>query len=191
MAVPYAPARWPVAVTTTAFWALAAASIVFWGLRLAAPSDAIAPPAVAKAQAEPDPAAVAQMLGAVSAQSVAATPEAASRFALLGVVADADQQGAALIAVDGKPARPFKVGATVAEGYVLQSVGTRAASLGASVDTSPALTLQLPTRPLAVMSPPTPLAGGAVAAPAPRAPGAIGAPGASAPPLTRPPAPRR
>jgi general secretion pathway protein C len=167
MSVPYAPARWPVAVTTTGLWALAAASIVFWGLRLAAPSDAVAPPAVTKAQPDPDPAAVAQMLGAVSAHAAAvAAPEAASRFSLLGVVADADKRGAALIAVDGKPPRPFKVGATVADGFVLQSVSTRAASLGAGVNASPALTLQLPTRPLAVMTPPTP----PVSAPAPLTP---------------------
>jgi general secretion pathway protein C len=171
MSVPYAPARWPVATATTGLWALAAASIVFWGLRLAAPSDAIAPPAVTKAQAQPDPAAVAQMLGAVSAEPAAvATPEAASRFALLGVVADADKQGAALIAVDGKPPRPFKVGATVAEGYVLRSVSTRAASLGARGDATPALTLQLPTHPLAVMTPPAPIAPVSPPLPTPLAP---------------------
>ena len=56
-----------------------------------------------------------------------ATPEAASRFVLLGVVADTDGQGAALIAVDGKPPRPFRVGAKVADGYVLHSVSARAA----------------------------------------------------------------
>jgi len=107
---------------------------------------------------EPDAAAVAQALGAVSNQPVAAaTPEAASRFALLGVVADADQQGAALIAVDGKPARPFKVGAKVVDGFVLQSVTTRGAALGPDVDGKAALTLQLPTRPLAIPSPPQPL----------------------------------
>jgi len=158
MSAPYAPARWPAATATVALWALAAASIVFWGLRLTSPSGAVAPPPVATGpQVAADPALVAQMLGAVSAQSVAAaTPDAASRFELLGVVADADQQGAALIAVDGKPARPFKVGASVAEGYVLQSVSTRAASLGASVDAPAAFTLQLPARPLAIPSPPPP-----------------------------------
>lgn len=155
MSVPYAPARWPVATATTVLWALAAASIVFWGLRLAAPSDAIAPPAVAAPQAVADPAAVAQLLGAVPSQAtVVATPEAASRFSLLGVVADSDGQGAALLVVDGKPPKPFRVGAKVADGYVLQSVTTRAASFGASADSAAAFTLQLPTRPLAVMSPP-------------------------------------
>jgi general secretion pathway protein C len=138
---------------------LAAASIVFWGLRLAAPSDAPAPPPVlGTPQAAPDPAAVARVLGVVSTQAAAAAvPEAASRFALLGVVADADQQGVALIAVDGKPPRPFRVGATVADGYVLQSLEARAAALGASADAATAFTLNLPTRPLAVMTAPAPL----------------------------------
>jgi len=159
MSVPYASPRWPSAAATTALWALAAASIVFWGLRLAAPSDAPAPPPVADApQAAPDPAAVARVLGVVSASAAAvAVPEAASRFALLGVVADTDQQGVALIAVDGKPPRPFRVGAKVADGYVLQSLEARSAALGAGAGSAPAFTLQLPTRPLAVMTPPAPL----------------------------------
>jgi general secretion pathway protein C len=173
MSVPYAPARWPSATATTGLWALAAASIVFWGLRLMSPSDAVAPPAVASgASATVDSAAVAQMLGATPTQAVvAATPDAASRFVLQGVVADTEQQGAALIAVDGKPARPFRVGAKVADGYVLQSVSTRAASLGASLDAAPAFTLQLPVRPLAVNGPP---------------PAVLGAP----PPVVAPASPR-
>ncbi|RZL92058.1 MAG: hypothetical protein EOP82_11235 [Variovorax sp.] len=157
MSVPYAPARWPSAVATTGLWALAAASIVFWSLRLLAPADAIAPPAVASTPPAADPAALARLLGAVSAEAqVAATPDAASRFALQGVVADGEQQGVALIAVDGKPARPFRVGTKVAEGYLLQSVSTRAAALGASVDGAPAFTLRLPVRPLAANPPPSP-----------------------------------
>ncbi len=156
MSVPYAPSRWPAVASTTVLWALAFASIVFWALRLMAPPDAPAPPAVnANASVTLDPAAVGQLLGAVTARAApAARPDAASRFALLGVVADAEQQGAALIAVDGKPARPFRVGSTVADGFVLQSVSTRAISLGASLDGASALTLDLPTRPLAVNSPP-------------------------------------
>lgn len=157
MSVPYAPARWPAATATTALWALAAASCVFWGLRLAAPQDAAVPAAVAAPAATADPAAVAQVLGAVVSEVAApVAPDAASRFVLLGVVADADRQGAALIAVDGKPARPFRVGARVGEGFVLQSVGARAATLGARPDSPPSFTLQLPVRPLAVMTPPAP-----------------------------------
>jgi general secretion pathway protein C len=156
MTAPYATARWPAAAATAAIWALAAASVVFWGLRWTAPPDAVVPPAATRLRAEPDPAAVARALGSASNQPVAAVavPEAASRFALLGVVADADRQGAALIAVDGRPARPFKVGAQVADGFVLESVTARSAALGAGGGGEPILVLRLPTRPLAVMAPP-------------------------------------
>ncbi|WP_076998339.1 type II secretion system protein N [Variovorax sp. KK3] len=161
MSASYAPARWPSATATTVLWALAAASVVFWGLRLAAPSDAVAPPPLNNnAAAVVDPVAVAQMFGAVPSQAaVVATPDAASRFQLLGVVADADQQGAALISVDGQPAKPYRVGSRVIDGYVLHSLDLRAASLGASVNASPAFTLQLPNRPLAVNGPPPASAG--------------------------------
>ena len=44
-------------------------------------------------------------------QSPATAPDAASRFQLQGVVADDLGRGAALIAIDGKPARPYRAGA--------------------------------------------------------------------------------
>jgi general secretion pathway protein C len=50
----------------------------------------------------------------------------------------------ALIAVDGKPARPFRVGATIDEGLVLQAVEGRRARLGPGVDAPSTLTLELP-----------------------------------------------
>lgn len=148
-------ARWPAAVTTLLIWAAAVAGIAFWALRLAAPADAPPPPAVVATPAAPaDPATVAKLLGAASAESqVALAPEAASRFSLMGVVADVMQRGAALIAVDGKPARPFRVGSPVGEGYVLQSVSTRSASLGAGVGAPTVVILQLPVRPMALPVP--------------------------------------
>ena len=151
MTLPCAPARWPAATATTLVWALAAASIVFWGLRLAAPADAVAPPAVPiTPAAPPDPAAIARLLGAqASRQAVVAAPELASRLVLLGVVADRAGKGAALIAVDGKPPRPYRVGAALADGYVLRSLDARGATVGASTSGPAALTLTLPVRPFA------------------------------------------
>ena len=65
-----------------------------------------------------------------------------------------------LISIDGKPPRPFRVGSRVGENYVLQSVGVRAATLGAQVDGPPAFTLQLPVRaPISVSVPPPPISG--------------------------------
>lgn len=135
--------RWPAALGTTCVWALAAASVIFWGLRLAAPPESAAPPALVSPPVAVDPAEVAKAFGATTAPT-ALTPEAGNRFVLLGVIADDDQRGAALIAVDGKSPRPFRIGQQVGDGYVLQSVDVRAARLGAGPDTPTLLTIQLP-----------------------------------------------
>ena len=52
--------------------------------------------------------------------------------------------GAALIAVDGKPPRHYRVGADIEPGLALQSLGRREARLGASVDGATTLALELP-----------------------------------------------
>jgi general secretion pathway protein C len=156
MTSPYSAARWHAPVATTGLWALAAGAAVFWGLRLASPAEPVAAAAtMPKASVAADADAVARLLGAVSASEAApAPPEAASRFALSGVVADPSNQGAALISIDGKPPRPFRVGSRVGDNYVLQSVGVRSATLGASAAGPAAFTLQLPVRaPISVGSP--------------------------------------
>jgi len=156
MTSPYSAAHWHAPVATTGLWALAAGTAVFWGLRLASPPEPVAAAAtMPAASVSADADAVARLLGAVSASEAApAAPEAASRFALSGVVADPFNQGAALISIDGKPPRPFRVGSRVGDGYVLQSVGVRSATLGASVSGPAAFTLQLPVRaPISVGSP--------------------------------------
>jgi len=156
MTSPYSAARWHAPVATTGLWALAAGAAVFWGLRLASPAEPVAAAAtMPKASVAADADAVARLLGAVSASEAAtAAPEAASRFALSGVVADPSNQGAALISIDGKPPRPFRVGSRVGDNYVLQSVGVRSATLGASAAGPAAFTLQLPVRaPISVGSP--------------------------------------
>lgn len=156
MTSPYAAARWHAPLATTGLWALAAGAAVFWGLRLANPAQPVAPAAtLPRAPAAADADAIARLFGALPVEQAApAAPEAASRFALSGVVADASSQGAALISIDGKPPRPFRVGSRVGEGYVLQAVDVRAATLGTSPDGPAAFTLQLPVRaPISVSSP--------------------------------------
>jgi len=152
---------------------LAAGAAVFWALRLASPADAVAAAAtMPRAPVAADAEAVARLLGVVTVTSNApVAPEAASRFALSGVVADPSNQGAALISIDGKPPRPFRVGSKVGESYVLQSVGVRAATLGAQRDGPAAFTLQLPVRAPLSMGLPTPPAGlSSVQSPAPAGP---------------------
>jgi general secretion pathway protein C len=129
---------------------------VFWALRLASPADAVAAAAtMPRPSVTADSDAVARLLGVLPASRTAqVAPEAASRFALSGVVADPSKQGAALISIDGKPPRPFRVGSSVGDNYVLQSVGLRSATIGTQADGPAAFTLQLPVRaPISVSSP--------------------------------------
>ncbi len=138
--------RWAVRLATLLVWSVAAASCVYWGLRLTPRVPAAAVAAPVRAPTPVDPAAVARLLGATPmAQAVAAPVSSlASRFNLLGVVAAQSRRGAALIAVDGRPARPFRVGTSIDEGLVLKSVEGRRAVLAASLDGPAVLTLELP-----------------------------------------------
>ncbi len=135
-------------------WALVAATAVFWGLRL----FVRAPAAPAYAVPVGDTAAVrgdlTRLLGSAPVAAVApiATPQAASRFKLLGIVAPKvastsaapSTRGVALIAVDGKMAKAYPVGAQVDNDLVLQSVSLRTVSIGSTTQGAPTITLELP-----------------------------------------------
>lgn len=141
------PSRWTVQGLTFLLWGLAAAAAVYWGLKLGSGAAPAAPAAVsARGALVPDPAAVARLLGSGPAVPTAAAPapSLASRFSLVGVAAGRSRSGVALISVDGKPAKPFRVGSAVDEGLVLQAVEGRRAVLAASRQGPPVLTLELP-----------------------------------------------
>jgi general secretion pathway protein C len=139
---------WGVRLGTLAIWALAAASAAYWGLRLTARPPGMPAPTAAPAPVAADMQAMARLLGAVTAQTPqAAAAPVSSRFALVGVLAGQQGgSGAALIAVDGKPAKPYRVGATVDAGLVLQSLGPRQARLGAGQEGVTTVTLEMPLR---------------------------------------------
>lgn len=152
------PDPWIVRGATFALWALAAGSAVFWGLRLAGGERSISVPmSPARQVAAVDPEALARLLGSSPvAGTLAAPPPAvslASRFQLVGVAAAARSgAGAAVISVDGKPARPFRVGSSIEEGVVLQSVRGRQAVL-ASGPTQVVLELPAVRAPLGAQAP--------------------------------------
>lgn len=138
--------RWGVRLGTLALWALAGASTVYWGLRLSARPAGWPAPVSAPQPVAPDAQALARLLGAVPS-APAAAPSAASRFVLEGVLAGmVSGDGAALIAVDGKPAKPFRVGATVDQGLVLQSLARRQARLGPALGGEATLVLEMPLK---------------------------------------------
>jgi general secretion pathway protein C len=164
-------------------WALVAATAVFWGLRLFVTAPAAPAHAVPVGEAAALRGDLSRLLGAapVAVAAAAATPEAASRFRLIGVMAPraaaasaASGAGVALIAVDGKPPKAFAVGAHLDGDVRLESVSLRAASIALGPGQAPVL---LELAPL-----PAPATG--------TLPGLLPPPAAAPVPLVPPPVPQ-
>jgi general secretion pathway protein C len=131
-------------VSTFLLAGLAAASMTYWALKWSASTDLQSTPVAMVDTVPGDTQALARLMGAVSAVSVASpSPGAATRFVLLGVLAGRGAGGAALISLDGKPARPYKVGSPVVDNWVLQSVVARRAVLAPRDNASAPLTLEM------------------------------------------------
>jgi general secretion pathway protein C len=139
---------WSNRIVTFALAALAAGSVAYWALKGMGTSRLSVAPPVALASAPPaDPQAVARALGGglvVAQTEPGQGPPASSRFVLAGVVANSAHGGAALISVDGEPAKPFRIGAAVDGRLVLQSVAPRRAVLAANLGAPAEVTLELP-----------------------------------------------
>jgi general secretion pathway protein C len=139
--------RWALAGATFVVWGLVAATAVYWGMKLSSAGASVPVAPIARSAPAPDPAATARLMGATPGGAAAApVASLSSRFSLQGVVAEADGGGAALIAVDGKPPKPYRVGAPIDESLVLKSVEARRATLAANRDAPPVVTLELPLR---------------------------------------------
>ena len=145
---------WMSRLLTIFFTSLAAASAVYWGLRFSEP--AFTEPVAAqdsRAVAAPEEAAVVKALGGDgTGTAVVASPLAKdSRFVLQGVISTHQHTGAALIAVDGKPARPFMVGSSVGGEWRVQRVEVRRVVLeriqpNAEVPEAGPMSLELPAK---------------------------------------------
>ena len=141
------PARIVLVISTALVWAAVAFSLVGWFLR-DNPTASGASASIASEQVvtdAPDSQAVARALGA-QAQVAQAAPTLASRFQLVGVLNGDAATGVALISVDGKTAKPFRIGKQVAEGLVVQSTQAKRVQLGATMDGPSTLSLDLPTK---------------------------------------------
>jgi general secretion pathway protein C len=140
--------RWSPALAAALVWGGLALSAGYWGLRWWGEAPARALPVPPAPALTIDSGRVASALGARSAMAAApvAAPGLASRLRLLGVVAARGDQGAALISVDGQPAKPYRVGAQVIDGARVLAVGPRHAEVGGD---GGRVQLELPTGPSA------------------------------------------
>jgi general secretion pathway protein C len=138
---------WRVRLATLALAALAALCGTYWVLKSQQGlSVSVPPPVAGDAANAPDPQALARALGGgqTAGGALAGAAPVRSPFVLAGVLADRAQGGAALIGVDGKPAKPYAVGAVVDGSLVLQSVHGRQAVLGEGLQGPARITLELP-----------------------------------------------
>ncbi|MBA3059946.1 MAG: general secretion pathway protein C [Gammaproteobacteria bacterium] len=139
---------WWLRIATLVLAALAAASATYWVLKWQAtrPSN-LSAAVVYSAPMPANPQLVARVLGggqaSVNAGATVAS-SAASHFKLSGVLANRANGSYALISVDGKPAKPYRVGTQVNEELVLHSVSARSASLATSVQAPVSVMLELP-----------------------------------------------
>ena len=140
-------ATWSTKAVTFAVAALAALSGTYWVLKSTQANSVSTAAVVATPGMAPlDPQAIARALGGGVVALAAGSDKAAAQtsYVLVGVIAGGVQGGAALIAVDGKPPKPFRVGAVVDGNLVLQSVVARRATLAAGADGAGQITLELP-----------------------------------------------
>jgi general secretion pathway protein C len=146
-------------LATFVMWLLAAASVVYWGLKFvvgpsAPAASAVAAPAPGTGQVDAQALArglgggiIAPNLGANNPINTGASAINSSRFQLTGVVVSRSgnsRSSVALIGVDGKAPRPFRVGANLVDGVVLHSVAAGKAMLAANNQVAPEVTLELP-----------------------------------------------
>jgi general secretion pathway protein C len=134
-------------LTSLLVWAVVAYSAVVFALQWGGgvPVDAVVAGSEQK-QVSPDvdSLSVSKALGAAPVQS--ASPSLASRFVLVGVMDGGPSQGVALISVDGKPAKPFRLGQTVSDGLVVVGTGPKKAELGPQMGVTSSLVLELPIK---------------------------------------------
>jgi general secretion pathway protein C len=174
-------------------WAAFAASVVFWAFRLLAPALPVPAHATTVSMAASVKSDLTPVLGVdARAPSASSEPEPVvdARFRLVGVVsprgASTGRDALALIAVDGKPAKAYRVGAAVDGETVLQSVTTRGAALGLKGG-SAAVALEIPAlAPAATGTMPAAVSGSTTATPVRAMPPPIPRPAPAAPPSPPP-----
>jgi general secretion pathway protein C len=173
---------WTLRLFTLLIWLFVGLCAAYWAFKFVTtkPVEVTTPLAIPTVAI--DSKAVAKLLGATD--NVAAKPlntTANTKFTLFGLAKTANGKGVALIALDGKPARPYRVGSLVADDLVLKSISKTGVLLAVSLSAPEGVTLELPQpKPtsMAVIAPRLPVSGAAspianpVAAPTFTAPGA-------------------
>ena len=142
---PFAPTF--LRLTSLLVWAVVAYSAVVFALQWwdGVPVDTVVLGSEQKqVLSDVDALSVSKALGAAPVQSTGAS--LASRFMLVGVMDGGPSQGVALISVDGKLAKPYRLGQTVTDGFIVLATGPKKAELGPQLGATATLLLELPLK---------------------------------------------
>ncbi len=184
--------RLPIArIASVLLFAALCAIVAGWALQLLAPRAPIAPAgAVAQVQGPPDLSGAGQLFGGVPRAADTQAQAAPSNIQVSGVLASG-ARGVALLAIDGRPAKPFAVGEQVSDGMTVRSITGDTVELDRGAGSLP-MRLPAPARgSVAVLtSGPQRSSGGANLPPVPMSGISLGAPAGlpPLPPRTLPPA---
>jgi general secretion pathway protein C len=138
---------WSLRLLTLLVWLLVGMCAAYWVYKFATTRQVAATAVASVPVVAVDAKVVAKLLGATEepAGKVAA-PVSTTKFSLSGVAASQRGAGYALIAMDGKPAKPYRLGARLNEDYILKKITSDGAVLAVSRTAPDAVTLELAAR---------------------------------------------
>lgn len=138
---------WTLRLFTLMVWLLVGLCVAYWAFKFITTKPLEATAALAVPTVAVDSKAVGKLLGATDGIAVkAVNMPASTKFVLFGLANSVGGQGFALIALDGKPAKPYRVGTLVADNLVLKSISKTGVMLATSLKAPDGVTLELPAR---------------------------------------------
>jgi general secretion pathway protein C len=156
---------WTLRLFTLLIWLLVGLCAAYWAYKFVTTKPVEATAALAAPAVVVDSKAVAKLLGATdNVATKAINTLASTKFVLFGLANSVSGHGVALIALDGKPAKPYRVGSAVADDLVLKSISKTGVILATTLKAPDGVTLELPARKpanmasIAPLATPTPLA---------------------------------
>ena len=138
---------WTLRLFTFFVWAAVGLCAAYWAYKFVTTQAVAATTAIAQPAVVVDTKAVAKLLGATDTIAAKSTNTLASvKLTLFGLATTRNGSGYALIAIEDKPAKPYRVGAQVTDDLVLKSISKVDAVLAASSTAPDGQKLELPTR---------------------------------------------
>jgi general secretion pathway protein C len=138
---------WSLRLITLLMWMSVGLCAAYWAFKFVTTKPVVAAP-VAAPTVVVDSKAIGKLLGAsdIVAVKPVVVPVSTTKYLLFGIASTVRGTGVALIGIDDKPARPYRLGSKVADDLVLKSLTKTKAVLAASATAPDGVTLELPVR---------------------------------------------